>query len=124
MDKLNSLQEFSRFREAQKRAAQTRRDTGTRISVGMGTCGIAAGARETIEAIRAEIVRRQIDADIASVGCIGMCAKEPLVDIQQAGGAHVLYANVLPEMVGRLIGEHLLRGQPVKEWVICRMTVD
>ena len=124
MDKLSSLHELSRFREVQKRAAQARRDTGTRISVGMGTCGIAAGARETMEAIRAEIIRRQIDADIASVGCIGMCAKEPLVDIQQAGGAHVLYANVLPEMVGRLIEAHLLRGQPVKEWVICRMTVD
>jgi NADP-reducing hydrogenase subunit HndB len=124
MDKLNSLQEFSRFRELQRRSAQTRRDTGTRISIGMGTCGIAAGARETMEAIRSEIGRRQIDADIASVGCIGMCAKEPLVDIQQAGGAHVLYANVMPEMVGRLIEDHLLRGQPVKEWVICRMTVD
>jgi len=124
MDKLNSLQELSRFREEQKRAAQARRDTGTRISIGMGTCGIAAGARETMEAIRAEIARHQIEAEIASVGCIGMCAKEPLVDIQQAGGAHVLYANVLPEMAGRLIEEHLLRGQPVKEWVICRMTVE
>jgi len=124
MDKLNSLQELSRFREDLKRAGQTRRDTGTRISIGMGTCGIAAGARETMDAIRAEIGRRQIDAEIASVGCIGMCAKEPLVDIQQAGGSHVLYANVLPEMVGRLIEQHLLRGQPVKEWVICRMTVE
>ena len=124
MDKLNSLQELSRFREELKRSAQARRNTGTRIAIGMGTCGIAAGARETLEAIRTEIGRHQIDAQIASVGCIGMCAKEPLVDIQQAGGSHVLYANVLPEMVGSLIEEHLLRGQPVKEWVICRMTVD
>ena len=124
MDKLNSLQELSRFREELKRSAQARRDTGTRIAIGMGTCGIAAGARETMEAIRTEIDRHKVDAEIASVGCIGMCAKEPLVDIQQAGGSHVLYANVLPEMVGRLVEEHLLRGQPVKEWVICRMTVD
>ena len=124
MDKLNSLQELSRLREDLKRSAQARRNTGTCISVGMGTCGIAAGARETMEAIRAEIARRGIEADIASVGCIGMCAKEPLVDIQQAGGSHVLYANVLPEMVGRLVEQHLLAGQPIKEWVICRMTVD
>lgn len=124
MAKLNSLQELSRFREEQKRAFKARRDTGTCISVGMGTCGIAAGARETLEAIQAEIARRQIDAEITSVGCIGMCAKEPLVDIQQAGGDHVLYANVRPEMVGRLIEDHILRGQPVKEWVICRMTVE
>ncbi len=124
MDKLNSLQELSRFREDLKRAARARRDTGARIAIGMGTCGIAAGARETMEAIRAELERHQVDAEIASVGCIGMCAREPLVDIQLAGGSHVLYANVLPEMAGRLVEEHLLRGQPVKEWVICRMTVD
>jgi (2Fe-2S) ferredoxin len=124
MDKLNSLQELSRFREDLKRATRARRDTGARIAIGMGTCGIAAGARETMDAIRAELERHQVDAEIASVGCIGMCAREPLVDIQLAGGSHVLYANVLPEMAGRLVKEHLLRGQPVKEWVICRMTVD
>jgi len=124
MTKLHSLQELSHFREEQKRAAQTRRAVGTRIAVGMGTCGIAAGARETMAAIQAEIDRLKIDVEIASVGCNGMCAREPLVDIQQAGGSHVLYANVLPEMVGRLIEQHLLQGQPVKEWVICRMTAE
>ncbi len=124
MNKLNSLQDLSRFREERKRRAQARRNSGTCISVGMGTCGIAAGARETMEALRAEIARRQLDIEIASVGCIGMCAKEPLVDIQQAGGSHVLYANVQPEMVARLIDDHVLHGRPVKEWVICRMTVD
>jgi NADP-reducing hydrogenase subunit HndB len=124
MNKLNSLQELSGFREERKRNSQARRNTGTWISVGMGTCGIAAGARETLEALREEIARRQLDIEITSVGCIGMCAKEPLVDIQQAGGSHVLYANVQPSMVDRLIEEHVLHGQPVKEWVICRMTVD
>jgi NADP-reducing hydrogenase subunit HndB len=124
MNKLHSLQELSRLREERKRSNQARRNTGTWISVGMGTCGIAAGARDTLDALREEIARRQLDIEIASVGCIGMCAKEPLVDIQQAGGSHVLYANVHPDMVGRLIDEHVLRGQPVKEWVICRMTLD
>jgi (2Fe-2S) ferredoxin len=124
MNKLQSLQDLSRFREERKRTSQARRNTSTWISVGMGTCGIAAGARETLEALRAEVARRQLDVEVASVGCIGMCAKEPLVDIQQAGGSHVLYANVQPGMVGRLLEEHVLRSQPVKEWVICRMTLD
>lgn len=124
MNKLISLEELDRFREEQKRSEQTHRNTGTWISVGMGTCGIAAGARETLEALRTEIARRELDIEIATVGCIGMCAKEPLVDIQQAGGSHVLYANVRPEMVGRLIEEHVLLGQPVKEWVICRMVPE
>ncbi len=122
MNKLNSLHDLSRFREESKRASQARRRTGTWISVGMGTCGIAAGAKETFEAFRAEIARRQLDIEVASVGCIGMCAKEPLVDIQQAGGPHVLYANIQPAMVGRLLEQHVIQGQPIREWVICRMT--
>ncbi len=124
MNKLTSLHDLSRFRDERKRSRQARRNTGTCISVGMGTCGIAAGARETFDALRAEIARRQLDIELTNVGCIGMCAKEPLVDIQQAGGSHVLYANVQPQMVSRLIEDHVLRGEPVKEWVICRMTVD
>ena len=124
MTKLNSLQELSRFREEWKRSSQARRNTGTWISVGMGTCGIAAGAKETFDALRAEVARRQLDIEVASVGCNGMCAKEPLVDVQQAGGSHVLYANIQPSMVGRLLEEHVLQGQPVKEWVICRMSAD
>ena len=60
----------------------------------MGTCGIAAGARETMQAIQQELAKRQIQAHVGTVGCIGMCAKEPLVDIQQAGKSHILYANI------------------------------
>lgn len=47
--------------------------------------------------------------------------KEPLVDIQQAGKSHVLYANIQPDMVSRLIEQHLVKGEPVKEWVVCRI---
>ncbi|MCY2952461.1 MAG: (2Fe-2S) ferredoxin domain-containing protein [Planctomycetota bacterium] len=124
MAKLKNLQELTRVREQAKRDIKLRQDTGTTIYIGMGTCGIAAGARETMLAIEQELAKRQIDAHLTTVGCIGMCIKEPLVDIQQAGKSHVLYANVKPEMVPRLIGEHLIKGEPVTEWVICRMPVE
>ena len=74
-----------------------------------------------MNAIQSELARQQIDAQIASVGCIGICAKEPLVDIQVAGKSRVLYANVTADMVPRLIEQHLVRGEPVVEWVVCRM---
>ncbi len=122
MPKLKSLQELTHVREEAKRAIRMRLDTGTSILIGMGTCGIAAGARETLTAIQQELARRQIEAHVGAVGCIGMCAKEPLIDIQQGGKSHVLYANVTPEMVPRIIEQHLLKGQPVREWVICRMS--
>ncbi|MGE5608081.1 MAG: (2Fe-2S) ferredoxin domain-containing protein [Bacillota bacterium] len=121
MAKLTSLQELTGVREQVRREIKVRQETGTVIYIGMGTCGIAAGAKDTMLAIQQELAKRQIDARVASVGCIGMCVKEPLVDIQQAGRSHVLYANVQPEMVPRLIQEHLIKGEPVNEWVICRM---
>jgi NADP-reducing hydrogenase subunit HndB len=121
MAKLRSLQDLLRVRDDVKRSIKTALDTGTAIFVGTGTCGTAAGARETVQAIEQELARREIQATVSTVGCIGMCAKEPLVDIQQAGKSHVLYANIQPDMVPRLIDSHLVKGEPIKEWVICRM---
>jgi hypothetical protein len=51
---------------------------------------VSQRARETLQAIVAELQRREIDAHVTTVGCIGMCASEPLVDIEQAGGPHHL----------------------------------
>ena len=124
MAKLQSLHDLTRIREETRRMMKMRLDTGTSISIGAGTCGLAAGARETIEAIEEELARRQIEARVSTVGCIGMCAKEPLVDIRQAGGSHILYGNIQPEMVSRLVEQHLVKGEPVKEWVICRLPGD
>ncbi len=85
MPKLTSLDDLRRLREQVEREIHTRTDTGTTITVGMGTCGIAAGARETMQAILRELAERDINANVRTVGCIGMCHREPLVDIEQAG---------------------------------------
>ena len=122
MTKFASLQDLTGAREAARTALQARQNTGTVIRVGMGTCGIAAGAREVCQALEEELAKHGIEAYIGPVGCIGMCAREPLVEIQQAGRARILYGNLTPDMVPRLVAEHLIRGEPVKEWVICRLT--
>ena len=122
MQRLGSLQELTRVRERAKASLEARKRTGLVIRIGMGTCGIAAGARETWTALEEELAKRGIETYIGAVGCIGMCAREPLVEIQQAGRARILYGNVMSEMVPRLVAEHLIKGEPVKEWVICRLT--
>jgi len=99
-----------------------REATNTKIIVGMGTCGIAAGAREVMHAIMEELAKNDIEANVTTVGCIGMCAQEPLVDIVQAGGSRITYGKVKPDMVPRIISEHLLQGEPVQEWVVGRTT--
>lgn len=121
MPKLKSLDDLKRVRDEAQQALKTRLDTGTTIIVGMGTCGIAAGARDTMHAILAELAARNIDAHVTTVGCIGQCVKEPLVDIEQAGHGRVTYGNVRPEMVARLIEEHLINNRPVDEWVVGRL---
>lgn len=124
MPKIKSLEELKQIREQARRDLTVRQKTGTTITVGMGTCGIASGARETMHAIMEELARRHIEANVATVGCIGMCSKEPLVDIEQAGQPRVTYGNIHPDMVSRLIQEHLVEGRIVEEWVFGRVSTD
>jgi NADP-reducing hydrogenase subunit HndB len=124
MTKLKSLEDLKRVRDEAQKSLKVRLDTETTITVGMGTCGIAAGARETMHAILEELAARHIDAHVTTVGCIGMCVKEPLVDIEQAGQPRITYANVKPDMVSRLIEEHLVKGRPVEEWIIGRIAIE
>jgi len=121
MPKLTSLDDLRNLREQVQKEITTRTETNTTITVGMGTCGIAAGARETMNAIVRELAERDIEAHVATVGCIGMCASEPLVDIEQAGQPRITYGNVTADKVGRLIQEHLINGNLVDEWVVGRL---
>lgn len=121
MPRIKSLEDLKKIREDAQKDLKVRRETGTRIIVGMGTCGIAAGARETMRAILDELQRLEIEANVETVGCVGQCVKEPLVDIEQAGRPRITYGNVTPDMVPRLLEEHLKNGRVVEEWVVGRV---
>jgi NADP-reducing hydrogenase subunit HndB len=121
MPKLKSLEELQQLRQQAQKEIQTRTETSTTITVGMGTCGIAAGAREVMQAILDQLAERGMDAHVTTTGCIGMCSKEPLVDIQQGDEPRVTYGNVTRAMVPRIIEEHLSKGRVVEEWVIGRV---
>lgn len=120
MPRLTSLEDLKRLKEEAQRDIKVRADTGTKITVGMGTCGIASGAREVMHAILRELESHDIEANVATVGCIGLCAQEPLVDIEQAGAPRVTYGKVTPEMVPTIIAEHLLKGNVVTQWVVAK----
>ena len=120
MPKLTSLEDLRRLKGEAQRDIKVRADTGTKITVGMGTCGIASGAREVMHAILRELESHNIEANVATVGCIGLCAQEPLVDIEQAGAPRVTYGKVTPEMVPAIIAEHLLKGNIVTQWVVAK----
>lgn len=89
------------------------------IAVGMNSCGIAAGARETYEAIKAELEKRGINIPLKIVGCVGMCYREPLVDVITEDEI-ITYGHVDPKKVPRIIEEHVINGKPVEEWIVKR----
>ena len=88
----------------------------------MGTCGIAAGARTIMSAVLEEIAKRNLQGiTVRQTGCIGMCQKEPLMDIVRPGEPRVTYGNLKPEDVPRIISEHLVNGRVVEDLVIAKM---
>jgi NADP-reducing hydrogenase subunit HndB len=93
--------------------------TGSRVVVGMATCGIAAGARPVLMAFIDEVARRALrDVTVTQTGCIGVCRLEPLVEVYLPGEDKVTYVNVKPEQVARIVSEHIVNGNPVDEWTI------
>lgn len=118
MAKIRSVEELKAFQQQQQQALeQTLRET-VMIYIGAGTCGLAAGAGETMEQFKLELGKRNLTAQITTVGCIGMCVREPLVDVQLPNQPRITYGNVKLEMVARIIDEHIIGGKPVLEWVV------
>ena len=76
------------------------------IRVGLNSCGIAAGGNEVYNALKEETKKRKLSIRLKSVGCIGMCYSEPLVDVIQDGKA-VTYGMVKPKLVADIIEAHL-----------------
>ncbi|EHR77920.2 NADH dehydrogenase [Thermococcus litoralis DSM 5473] len=89
------------------------------IAVGMNSCGIAAGARETYEALKKELEKRNLNIKLKIVGCVGMCYREPLVDIITENEI-ITYGHVDPKKIPRIIEEHVINGKPVDEWIVKR----
>jgi NADP-reducing hydrogenase subunit HndB len=121
MPRLKSLEDLKHIRDQARRAMRSREAATTRIMVGMGTCGIAAGAREVLRAILDELAKCDIEANVTTVGCIGMCSEEPLVDIIRPGQPRITYGHMTPEKVPTLIEQHLVRERVIREWVVAQV---
>jgi NADP-reducing hydrogenase subunit HndB len=117
---LKSLDDLRRLRAEAQKEIETREGGEAQIIVGMGTCGIAAGAREVMTAVLAELAKRNLKATVLQTGCIGMCEKEPLVDVIRPGEKRITYGHVTPRDVPRIIGEHVVNGHIVEDLVVGR----
>ncbi|MBR6029997.1 MAG: (2Fe-2S) ferredoxin domain-containing protein [Clostridia bacterium] len=119
---MKSLAELEAIRKATASRINLRHEDAadtTRVVIGMATCGIAAGARPVMLSFVDEINKRQLNhVTVSQTGCIGMCRLEPMVDVIVPGKEKVTYVHVKPEMVSRIVAEHIVNGRPVAEYTI------
>jgi NADP-reducing hydrogenase subunit HndB len=85
----------------------------------MGTCGIAAGAREVMAALL-ELVERQgvSDVIVATSGCAGLCSREPMVTVEIRGQSPVKYVDLNPGKIRDIFKRHVLEGQVVADYAL------
>lgn len=118
---MKTIQELDEIRKKALETVNLRRDRsqGIRVVVGMATCGIAAGARPVLLAMMNEVGRRNLtDVSVSQTGCIGVCRLEPIVEVYKPGEDKVTYVKVDPDMVPRIVAEHIVNGKPVREFTI------
>ena len=118
---MKSLGELKALRDKMRSQTDNRAVAGsdeTGIKVGMGTCGIAAGAGPLLSARLEWGEKRQLhNVSISQTGCIGLCRLEPIVEVFK-GGQKYTYVLMTPDKAKKVMAEHVVNGNPVKEYLI------
>lgn len=120
MPTIKSLDDLKRIREEALQKREVKSASGqAQVIVGMGTCGIAAGARETMKAILEAIQTEGLSGIVVTqTGCIGLCEREPIVQVVVGDQPKVTYGKVNPEVARRILHEHVGSGKPVEDHII------
>jgi NADP-reducing hydrogenase subunit HndB len=116
---VKTLADLRQIKEKAKMEMAAREQNATyRIVVAMGTCGIAAGARNVMSAILDEMNKRNIkDTIVTQTGCLGYCDQEPLVQVMESDKPTITYGKVTPEVARRIIAEHIIAKNILSDFV-------
>jgi len=116
-----TLDDLKKLREKAQRSTVLREggDFRAKVTVHMGTCGIAAGARAIMNTFMTEIEEKDIrDVLLSNSGCAGLCSKEPMVTVELQGHAPVKYIELTPEKAKEVFDKHVLSGQIVQDYAL------
>lgn len=96
-------------------------DADVKITVHMGTCGIAAGAMAVMDALSDEIsLTDRKDIYIMSSGCMGMCSSEPNITVEVKGKGNVLYQHVDKNKMRQIFKRHILKGEIQSDFALAK----
>lgn len=121
-----TLDDLRKLREAKHKELKKREsDKESQIIIGMSTCGIAAGAKEAMNAFVDEIEKLGLDnVLVKQTSCMGYCANEPTVEVKTPEMQDTLYGNVSPEVARQIVRDHLVHKKLVSEHVFDKPSVD
>ncbi len=119
MPKLN-IKDLEEIRKKVRKAALLREGiSNAKITVHMGTCGIAAGARPIMNAL-IKIVEEsgRDDVIVTTSGCAGLCSREPMATVELKGETPVKYGDLTEDKIKKIFSEHVLKGKIVEEYAL------
>jgi len=117
-----SIQDLKKIKERERSRMVLREGHfRAKITVHMGTCGIAAGAREIMGVFRDLISGRELlDVMLTNSGCAGLCAKEPMITVEVVDQSPVKYISLDTEKAVRIFEEHVMGGKAVEDYALAR----
>ena len=114
------LGDLAKMRDEAKAMVALREGKGrAKITVHMGTCGIASGARDIMNAFLKELETGSVtDVMLSTSGCAGLCSREPMVTVEIQGQPAVKYVDMTPEKAAKVFADHVLGGNIVTEYAL------
>jgi NADP-reducing hydrogenase subunit HndB len=114
------LEDLAELREKARKATSLRDGAArVRVTIHMGTCGIAAGARKIIEAALREVEERDLrDVLVSTSGCAGLCSREPMATVEVVAEAPVKYVDLTEASIKTIFTEHVVGGKIVEQYAL------
>lgn len=118
MEKVKSLADLKRIREEQNSGIHLRSkgedaEKLIQVKVAMATCGIASGAKETMEFLIDELEKRGVEAVVTQTGCMGYCYAEPTIEVRLPDSDPVVFGDVNIEKADEIIEKYIKGGELV-----------
>jgi len=110
--------DLERVREKVRKTSTLRQGKArAKVTIHMGTCGIAAGAKKILTALLADIEKAKLkDIIVTTSGCAGLCSREPMATLVITGNPPVKYGDLTPEKINDIINEHIINGNIIGKY--------
>jgi NADP-reducing hydrogenase subunit HndB len=115
-----TIEDLQKIKDKTRRITQLREGAGrAKVTVHMGTCGIAAGARNIMDVLLKVLDKADVsDVIVTTSGCAGLCSREPMATVELVDEAPVKYVDLTEEKMRKIFKDHVLNGKIVTDYAL------